>query len=153
MGQSDINALEDYDNKLMDARTVAFISLVWSENVRSYTSRSFQNPVWVNFLGNASMQKAIFLAQAALYAAVLIPFFSDRILGLRGIAVGLWGWGVALLGPIGCVILCELCKLITAWQSRQYQKELAQKRAQVVAARKVGFSEDMASQYKRVLEV
>merc|ERR1719512_343698 len=71
--QSDINMLEDYDNKLMDARTVAFISLVWSENVRSYTSRSFQNPVWHNFLGNSNMQKAIILAQVALYLAVLVP--------------------------------------------------------------------------------
>merc|ERR1719221_1645632 len=132
--QNDINKIPDYDNKLMDARTVAFISLVWSENVRSYTSRSFQNPVWVNFLGNATMQKAIVLAQAALYAAVLVPFFSDKILGLRGFAVGFWGWGVALLGPIGCVILCELCKLITAYQSRQYQKELAEKRAKLDAA-------------------
>merc|ERR1719270_2408341 len=49
--QTDINLLPDYDSKLMDARTVAFISLVWSENVRSYTSRSFDQPVWVNLLG------------------------------------------------------------------------------------------------------
>jgi len=80
------------------------------------------------------MQKAIILAQLALYAAVLVPFFSDKILGLRGIAVGAWGWGVALLGPIGCVILCEMCKLITAYQSRQYQNELAEKRAKQEAA-------------------
>merc|ERR1719464_2149941 len=50
--QSDINLLPNYNDKLMDARTVAFISLVWSENVRSYTSRSFQNPVWHNLMGN-----------------------------------------------------------------------------------------------------
>lgn len=123
--QADINMIVGYENKLMDARTVAFISLVWSENVRSYTSRSFSNPVWQNFLGNKSMQKAIIMAQVALYIAVLVPFFSDKILGLRGIAVGAWGWGVALIGPIGCVILCELCKLITAWQARQYQEKLA----------------------------
>merc|ERR1712038_1772311 len=128
--QADINLLEDYDHKLMDARTVAFISLVWSENVRSYTSRSFQNPVWQNFFGNSNMQKAIILAQLALYIAVLAPFFSDKILGLRGVNVGLWGWGVALLGPVGCVILCELCKLITAAQSRAYQEKLALRRAE-----------------------
>merc|ERR1712241_945428 len=34
--QTDINELDGYEGKLMDARTVAFISLVWSENVRSY---------------------------------------------------------------------------------------------------------------------
>merc|ERR1719270_2385114 len=49
--QTAINQLPNYNEKLMDARTVAFISLVWSENVRSYTSRSFDQPVWVNLLG------------------------------------------------------------------------------------------------------
>jgi len=125
--QDDINMLLDYDNKLMDARTVAFISLVWSENVRSYTSRSFDKPVWNNMLGNKQMQKAIVLAQLALYAAVLIPYFSDKILKLRGVAVGIEGWLLALVGPIGCVILCELCKLLTAYQKRSYQDELALK--------------------------
>merc|ERR1712127_572933 len=132
--QADINLLDDYDNKLMDARTVAFISLVWAENVRSYTSRSFNRPVWQNLLGNANMQKAIVLAQLCLYAAVLVPFFSDKILGLRGIAVGAFGWFLALVGPIGCVILCELAKLITAMQSRQYQEKLAMQRAAEEAA-------------------
>jgi len=129
--QADINLLDNYNDKLMDARTVAFISLVWSENVRSYTSRSFNKPVWNNFLGNKKMQQAIVLAQLALYAAVLIPFFSDRILGLRGIEVGAFGWLLALVGPIGCVVLCELCKLITAMQAARYQEELALNRASV----------------------
>jgi len=128
--QADISLLDDYDNKLMDARTVAFISLVWSENVRSYTSRSFDKPVWNNLLGNSQMQKAIVLAQSCLYAAVLIPYFSDMILKLRGAAIGLFGWGVALLGPIGCLVLCELCKKITAYQKNQYQQELAERQSQ-----------------------
>jgi len=125
--QSDINEIPDYNNKLMDARTVAFISLVWSENVRSYTSRSFDQPVWVNLLGNMQMQKAICMAQVALYLAVLLPVFSDLILGLRGVAVGVYGWLLALIGPVGCVVLCELCKLITKMQKQQYQEQLALK--------------------------
>merc|ERR1712127_515649 len=137
--QSDINTLPDYNNKLMDARTVAFISLVWSENVRSYTSRSFNKPVWVNLFGNPQMQKAIVLAQIALYVAVLVPVFSDSILKLSGVSIGIFGWGVALLGPIGCVVLCELCKLITALQMRNYQQSLALRRA----------SEDQAPMVKR----
>merc|ERR1719471_1724029 len=123
--QSDINEIPDYNNKLMDARTVAFISLVWSENVRSYTSRSFDQPVWVNLWGNVQMQKAIVMAQIALYLAVLLPVFSDLILGLRGIAIGGEGWLLAVLGPVGCVILCEICKLITKYQKEQYQQQLA----------------------------
>merc|ERR1712232_834129 len=123
--QTDINAMDDYEPKLMDARTVAFISLVWSENVRSYTSRSFDKPVWVNLLGNMQMQKAIAMAQVCLYVAVLVPYFSDMILGLRGVSIGINGWLLALIGPIGCVVLCELCKLITKMQKQSYQLELA----------------------------
>jgi len=123
--QADINQLPNYNDKLMDARTVAFISLVWSENVRSYTSRSFDQPVWVNFLGNEQMQKAIVMAQVCLYVAVLVPYFSDMILGLRGVAVGIFGWLLAVVGPVGCVVLCELCKLITKMQKETYQAQLA----------------------------
>merc|ERR1719471_477107 len=125
--QAAINEIPDYNNKLMDVRTVAFISLVWSENVRSYTSRSFDQPVWVNLLGNLQMQKAICMAQVALYLAVLLPVFSDLILGLRGVAVGVYGWLLALIGPVGCVVLCEPCKLITKMQKQQYQEQLALK--------------------------
>jgi len=135
--QADINKIPDYEYKLMDARTVAFISLVWSENVRSYTSRSFDQPVWVNLLGNKQMQKAIVMAQLALYAAVLIPGFCDMILGLRGIDIGGFGWILALLGPVGCVILCELCKLITKLQKQNYQKSLQLRQEQEASGTRV----------------
>jgi len=125
--QNDINEVPDFGDKLMDARTVAFISLVWAENVRSYTSRSFDRPVWHDLLGNVNMQKAIVLAQLALYVAVLVPFFSTDILQLRGINIGIGGWLLALVGPLGCLILCELAKLITAYQMRKYQHSLAEK--------------------------
>mmetsp|Transcript_44923 Transcript_44923/g.127231 ORF Transcript_44923/g.127231 Transcript_44923/m.127231 type:complete len:1107 (-) Transcript_44923:173-3493(-) len=144
--QGDIDQLDDFANKLMYARTVAFISLVWAENVRSYTSRSFNRPVWENFLGNKHMQKAIFLAQLCLYVAVLVPFFSTEILGLAGVDVGIFGWLLALVGPIGCLILCEACKIVTAYQMKQYQAVLAERHAaedermeQLAASQKVGF--------------
>merc|ERR1719204_1744909 len=44
---------------------------------------------------------------------------------LRGIAVGYFGWLLALVGPIGCLILCEACKIITAYQMKSYQAKLA----------------------------
>merc|ERR1711920_776030 len=65
------------------------------------------------------------MAQVCLYVAVLCPGFSDMILGLRGVAIGGKGWLLALIGPIGCVILCEICKLITKAQKQQYQAQLA----------------------------
>merc|ERR1719265_2329470 len=123
--QDDIHSLTGYENSLMNAQTVAFISLVFSENVRSYTSRSFDKPIWVNLCGNVSMQKAILLAQVAMFSAVMIPFFSEEILSLRGRHIGLWGWGVAFVGPVATLILCELCKIITAVQMQQHQKRLA----------------------------
>lgn len=122
--QNDILMLDGFEEKLANARTVAFISLVFSENIRAYISRSFEKHCWVNFLGNVHMQKAIVAAQIALLCAVLVPFFSDKILGLRGISIGIWGWIVSLLGPLGTLILCELYKILTQYQVQQYQEQL-----------------------------
>jgi magnesium-transporting ATPase (P-type) len=122
--QEDIAMLPDADTRLADARTVAFVSLVFCENVRSYTSRSFDQPVWRNLCGNLEMHKAILLAQVALWAAVLIPGFSEQILELRGLHIGGWGYLVALVGPIGTLVLCELCKIITGFQMKIHQRRL-----------------------------
>eukprot|EP00428_Durinskia_dybowskii_P063543 CAMPEP_0170387826 /NCGR_PEP_ID=MMETSP0117_2-20130122/17762_1 /TAXON_ID=400756 /ORGANISM="Durinskia baltica, Strain CSIRO CS-38" /LENGTH=290 /DNA_ID=CAMNT_0010643715 /DNA_START=19 /DNA_END=888 /DNA_ORIENTATION=- len=143
--QTEINKVPGFEGKLMDARTVAFISLVWAENVRSYCSRSFDKPFYVDLLGNKHMQQAIILAQICLYVAVLLPFFSDKILQLRGVKIGIEGWLLALIGPIGCLALCELCKLITARQMQQYQSQLAMRHLAMDKARqekadRMGFS-------------
>merc|ERR1712232_324886 len=108
-------------DQMNNARTVAFIALVWSENFRAYASRSFDRPFYVNLLGNNYMQYAACSAQVALYVAVLVPGFSDKILELRGLSIGLWGWLFALVGPLGTLILCELFKLVTARQMRAYE--------------------------------
>merc|ERR1711870_158078 len=107
---------------------VAFISLVYSENIRAYFARSFDKPFWVNLCGNKEMLKAVVLAQLALYIAVLAPGVSDKILGLRGLDIGLWGWAVSFIGPVATVIFCELAKIITYMQVRQYEAKLAKKR-------------------------
>jgi len=109
-----------------NARTVAFIALVWSENFRAYASRSFDRPVWVNLCGNKYMQLALVSAQVALYVAVLVPGFSDKILELRGTSIGLWGWLFAFVGPLGTVILCEVFKLVTARQMHAYESTKAE---------------------------
>jgi len=120
--QEDIHDMD----ALMRARTVAFISLVFAENVRAYTSRSFDRPFWQGLLSNASMQKAVVIAQVCLYAAVLIPYFSSEILGLWGVGIGGWGWGLALAGPVATLLLCEACKVITRYQMKQYHYKLMQ---------------------------
>jgi len=102
---------EDVKLDLMRAQTVSFISLVWSENIRAYTSRSFERPVWEDFLTNKCMQKAIALAQAALYIAIFVPGLS-WVLNLRGLQVGWEGWVAAFIGCMGCLVLCELYKAL-----------------------------------------
>jgi len=115
---------------LKDARTVAFISLVFSENIRAYCSRSFDKPFFMNMFGNKWMQAAILLAQLCLVIAVLVPGLSEDVLELRGVAIGRTGWLFALIGPCGTVITCEGCKVITYFQMKNYQKRLAIRQAQ-----------------------
>mmetsp|Transcript_18620 Transcript_18620/g.32600 ORF Transcript_18620/g.32600 Transcript_18620/m.32600 type:complete len:1078 (-) Transcript_18620:96-3329(-) len=122
--QARIYELDGFETKLSCAQTVAFIALVWAENIRAYISRSFTRPMWHDILGNKHMQKAIVMAQICLYVAVLTPGFSDLILGLRGVEVGIWGWAVALLGPFGTFVLSEAAKLISKWQADKYQQSL-----------------------------
>merc|ERR1711924_49378 len=141
--QSDILDIEDYQLKLDKARTVAFIALVYSENIRAYIARSFDRPFWNNLLGNPQMHKAIILAQICLYVAVLVPGISDQILWLRGLEIGAWGWLVSFGGPVATTILCELAKLITYVQDKRYQTKLwkgrqAQEAAAAVADCSIG---------------
>merc|ERR1712146_864999 len=106
--------------QLGKARTVAFIALVWSENVRAYTSRSFDKLFVVDLLSNTHMQRAIGLAQAALYLALFMPGLSD-LLGLQGMEIDLQGWIAAFVGAFATLMLCEASKLVrraTSWQTR-----------------------------------
>merc|ERR1712190_314932 len=95
LGELDVNKISVYvqafennnDKGLIDlekAQTVAFISLVWSENVRAYIARSFDRPITTEMFSNKYMQGAIGIAQRALYLAVLCPPLAD-VLGLAGL--------------------------------------------------------------------
>ena len=93
------------------ARTCAFIALVWAENFRAYCSRSFDNGVWVNTFANPSMNKAILMAQAALYIALFLPGLNS-VLGLYVYEIHGFGWFLAIMGALACLVFCELYKLI-----------------------------------------
>jgi len=108
---------------MMNARTVAFISLVFAENIRAYISRSFTNHVWVRPLDNKNMQYAIGLAEMCLMVAVFVPFLNNKILGLDGTKIGA-GWLIALAGPFGCLLLCEMWKVVTKHQIGVYNAKL-----------------------------
>merc|ERR1711904_507078 len=112
-----------YKADLEKARTVAFISLVLSENVRAYTSRSFDKPVWVDLWTNTQMQLAIIMAQVALLLAIFTPGLTT-VLGLAGSEIGAKGWGIAFVGPILTLILCEMYKIVVASQIKRFNDQL-----------------------------
>jgi len=112
-----------YKADLEKARTVAFISLVLSENVRAYTSRSFDKPVWTDLWTNTQMQLAIIMAQVALMLAIFTPGLTT-VLGLAGSEIGAKGWGIAFIGPILTLILCEMYKIIVASQIKRFNDQV-----------------------------
>ena len=103
------------DESIRRARTCAFIALVWAEGFRAYVSRSFENPVWVDTFANPSMNKAVLLAQVTLFLALFIPGLSDSVLGLYVHEIHGFGWFLAAMGSISCLVFCELFK---CWSKR-----------------------------------
>ncbi len=92
------------------ARTCAFIALVWAENFRAYSSRSFENGVWVGMFSNPQMNKAIIVAQVSLYTALWLPGLNEDVLGLYVSEIHGFGWALALGGAFACLVFCELYK-------------------------------------------
>jgi len=66
--------LDCIEKSIRRARTTAFISLVWAEGMRAYSSRSFENPVWVNMFSNKYMNYAVLLAQVRRSPCLRIPY-------------------------------------------------------------------------------
>jgi magnesium-transporting ATPase (P-type) len=103
------------------ARTVAFIALVWAENLRAYSARSFTRPIWVNTFQNMAMNKAILGAQAALYIALFVPGLSTQVIALYPIGfkgsdgIEWYGWVLAIIGALVCLTGCELYKFYVSF--------------------------------------
>merc|ERR1711904_506871 len=112
-----------YKADLEKARTVALISLVLSENVRAYTSRSFDKPVWIDLWTNKQMQLAIIMAQVALLFAIYTPGL-NTVLGLAGSEIGAKGWGIAFVGPVLTLILCEMYKIVVVSQIKRFNDQV-----------------------------
>jgi hypothetical protein len=117
---------------LMRARTSAFVCVVWCENFRAYTSRSFDRFVCEGLLDNVNMQKAIFMAQCALYFVILTPVVRSDIMNLEGPELGAVGWAVGIGGGVLCLIVCELYKVATRSQIARFQEKVKQQQMQVV---------------------
>jgi hypothetical protein len=119
---------------LMRARTSAFVCVVWCENFRAYTSRSFDRFVCEGLLDNVAMQKAIFMAQCALYFVILTPIVRKQIMNLEGPELGAEGWIVGIGGGVLCLIICEAYKVATRSQIARFQEKVKQQQMQVVEA-------------------
>jgi len=103
------------------ARTTAFIALVYAENFRAYCSRSFENGVWVKPFSNMTMNKAIIFAQLALYFALFCPGLNESVLGLYVYEIHGFGWFLAVMGSLACLVGCEIYKKI-AGQFIKYEE-------------------------------
>ncbi|KAJ8604654.1 hypothetical protein CTAYLR_006531 [Chrysophaeum taylorii] len=97
------------------ARTVAFVALVWAENLRAFTARSFTKPVWVNTFNNRAMNKAVLLAQLCLYLGLFVPGLSTAVLGLFWDEIRWFGWVIAVCGAFSCGVGCELYKFLSGF--------------------------------------
>jgi len=120
---------------LTNSRTAAFICVVWCENFRAYVARSFHRPVWEGFLNNKAMQKAIFMAQVALYVFICVPYLSTEIMRLNGPDLPGSGWGLGIGGAFACLILCEIYKMNVKRQMDAYQAGVLERAAKKQEAR------------------
>jgi magnesium-transporting ATPase (P-type) len=116
---------------LKEARTAAFVCVVWCENWRAYVSRSFHRPVWEGMFDNWAMQKAIFMAQVALYVVICVPVLSDDIMRLDGVNMRWQGWILGIGGGAACLILCEIYKIFVKRQMDAYQAKVLANTQQV----------------------
>ena len=64
--------------KLRQARTSTFIAVVFAENVRAYTSRSFDRPFYQDILSNAAMQKVLYRERETLTNNAAFSFLLIR---------------------------------------------------------------------------
>jgi hypothetical protein len=123
---------------LMRARTSAFVCVVWCENFRAYTSRSFDRFVCEGLLTNVAMQKAIFMAQCALYFVILTPIVRDDIMNLEGQRLGVEGWVVGISGGILCLGVCEIYKFATRAQIARFREKVKEQQIKVSEEGAVG---------------
>jgi len=110
--------------QLIRARTSAFIALVYSENLRAYTARSFDKPIWTDMFANQSMQKAIGGAQLALYIALFVPGLNNSVLELDPFFIGVYGWIMAFIGSLATGFVCELYKCYLKGVMKKFYDDL-----------------------------
>ena len=59
------------------------------------------------------MNKAILMAQAALLTALFMPGL-NAVLGLHVHEIHAWGWFLAIMGALACLVMCETYKIVSS---------------------------------------
>lgn len=97
------------------------MAVTFAENIRAYTSRSFEQPFYIDFWTNVSMQYAILMAETAMWFVLFCPFVSEVVFELEGKHLSWHGFAFALSAAVACVIFCELYKFFVKANIRKWK--------------------------------
>ena len=98
--------------------------VVWAENSRAFSSRTSDRPVLENIFSNMAMQKAITLAQIALYLITFLPGLSYPIFELQGALILDWGFWVGIAIAFLCILMCEVYKFVCREQIKNFRERV-----------------------------
>lgn len=99
-----------YPDSITHARTIVFATLITSELLRAFSSRSFDRPIWkVGIKSNMKMVYAILISFLMLIAVLYIPFLHDIFDTFQ---LGFKDWEIVLSFAFIPFIIGELVKLV-----------------------------------------
>ena len=114
--------------------------MVWAENSRAFSSRTSDRPVLENIFSNMAMQKAITLAQIALYLITFLPGLSYPIFELQGALILDWGFWVGIAIAFLCILMCEVYKFVCREQIKNFRERVQKQQDQEEQERLAKFS-------------
>jgi Ca2+-transporting ATPase len=106
------------------ASTMAFVTLMCCELIRAYTNRSERASIFtIGVFSNKYMQYAVFSSVALLFAALYVPFLSDRVFNSQ--QMGWREWAVALPLALLPAFVDEMGKVVLRMRDRRARRAQA----------------------------
>lgn len=103
-------AIKLYPDSITHARTIVFATLITSELLRAFSSRSFDRPIWkIGFKSNMKMVYAILISFTMLLAVLYVPFLHDIFDTFQ---LGFKDWEIVLSFAFIPFIIGELVKVV-----------------------------------------
>lgn len=107
------------------AGTFAFITLIFAELLRAFSSRSEHYSVFeLGLFGNKTMNKAVLLSGGLMLAVVYLPFLQTYF---RTISLSLRDWGIIIVLALIPFIVGEVFKLIYHKETRTDAMKISEK--------------------------